>query len=108
MSGFHDLGKTMLRNMLLGRWAAEKLGLTGADADAYSEGLATGTRDPLRSDVFSKIRKDFDAAGVTQSDQQILQIMSELMIKAGRQMPVAQGGSGDGAAVMLARNITSR
>src|SRR3954451_7930416 len=28
----HDVGKSILRNMLLGRWAAEKLGIRGPDA----------------------------------------------------------------------------
>ena len=108
MTSFDDVERTILRNKLLGRWAAEKLGITGRDADAYSDALARGTRDPERSDVFSKIRKDFDAAGVAQSDEQILCVMTELMLKAGNQMPVTRGGSLDGAAVMLARNLISR
>ena len=62
-----DWKKTVRRNKLLGMWAAEKLGITGRDAEAYSAALAVGTLDPERSDVLSKIRKDFDAAGVVQS-----------------------------------------
>jgi hypothetical protein len=108
MTSSDDAGKMILRNMLLGRWAAEKLGITGRDADAYSDALARGALDPERSDVFSKIRKDFDAAGVAQSDEQILRVMAELMIKAGNQMPVKRGGSLDAAAVMLKRNLMSR
>ena len=103
-----DAARTMLRNKLLGRWAAEKLGLTGQDAETYSDALARGTRDPERSDVFSKIRKDFDAAGVAQSDEQILCVMTELMLKAGNQMPGTRGASLDAAGVMLARNLMSR
>jgi hypothetical protein len=108
MTSVDDVGKTILRNMLLGRWAAEKLGITGRDADAYSDALARGTVDPERSDVFSKIRKDFDAAGVAQSDEQILHVMTELMLKAGNLMPTTRGGSPDAAAVMLARNLMSK
>ena len=48
-----------------------------------------GTLDPERSDVFSKIRKDFDAAGVVQSDEQILRVINELTLQAGSQMPVS-------------------
>ena len=59
---------TILRNKLLGRWAAEQLGLAGPEADAYSDALAAATLDPELCDVFSKVRKDFDAAGVAQSD----------------------------------------
>ena len=105
MASSDDVQKTILRNKLLGRWAAEKLGITGRDADAYSDALARGTVDPKRSDVFSKIRKDFDAAGVAQSDEQILRVMTELMLQAGKLMPVERGGSGDAAAVMLARTL---
>jgi hypothetical protein len=108
MTSSDDVARTILRNKLLGRWAAEKLGITGRDADAYSDALAMGTRDPERSDVFSKIRKDFDAAGVAQSDEQILRVMTDLMLKAGNYMPVTRGGSLDAAAVMLARNLMSR
>jgi len=108
MTNSDDVQRTIIRNKLLGRWAAEKLGMTGRDADAYSDALAVGTLDPARSDVFSKIRKDFDAAGVVQSDQQILRVMTELMLKAGNLMPGTRGGSTDAAAVMLARNLMSR
>ena len=105
MSGSNDVGKTILRNKLLGRWAAEKLGMKGRDAVAYSDALARGTVDPKRSDVFRKIRRDFDAAGVAQSDEQILSAMTELMLKAGGLMPKTQSGSPDSAAVILARNL---
>ena len=108
MTNSDDVQRTIIRNKLLGRWAAEKLGMTGRDADAYSDALAGGTLDPARSDVFSKIRKDFDAAGVAQSDEQILRVMTELMLKAGNLMPATRGGSPDAAAVMLARNLMSR
>jgi len=85
-----DWKKTVHRNKLLGMWAAEKLGITGQDAEDYSDTLAVGTLDPERSDVLSKIRKDFDAAGVVQSDEQILRVMNELMLQAGNLMPRAE------------------
>ena len=72
MTSSDDMRRTIRRNKLLGRWAAEKLGITGRDADVYSDALAVATLDPESSNVFSKIRKDFDAAGVVQSDEQIL------------------------------------
>jgi hypothetical protein len=103
-----DMRKTIRRNKLLGMWAAEKLGITGREAEAYSDALAVGTLDPELSDVLSKIRKDFNAAGVVQSDDQILHVMNELMLEAGNQMPVTAGGAPDAAAVMLARNLNSR
>src|SRR5215470_1303251 len=92
MSSPDDWKKTIRRNKLLGMWAAEKLGITGRDAEAYSDALAVGTLDPERSDVFSKIRKDFDVAGVAQTDEQILHVMNELTLRAGNQTPVTSRG----------------
>jgi hypothetical protein len=77
MTSLNDLKTTIRRNKLLGMWAAEKLGLVGRDAEAYADALAVGSVDPERSDVFSKIRKDFDAASVVQSDDQILAWISQ-------------------------------
>jgi len=108
MISLDDVKRTIRRNKLLGMWAAEKLALSGADAEAYSNSLAVGTVDPERSDVFSKIRKDFDAAGVVQSDEQILRVMNDLLLQATDQTQAAGGGGPDAAAVMIARNLTSR
>jgi hypothetical protein len=105
MSSSDDWKKTVRRNKLLGMWAAEKLGMTGQYAEAYSDALAVDTLDPERSDMLSKIRKDFDAAGVVQSDEQILRVMSELTLQAGSQIVVTQGGAADALTVMLARKL---
>ena len=40
-----DPMRMVRRNKLLGMWAAEKLGLVGESADAYSTDLAMGTLD---------------------------------------------------------------
>jgi hypothetical protein len=79
--------------------------LTSQDADAYSDALAVGTLDPERTDVLSKIRKDFDAAGVAQSDEQILRVLNELTLQVGNQMPTAKGGAADALTVLLARKL---
>ena len=102
-----DWKKTVRRNKLLGLWAAEKLGMRGREAEAYSDALAVGTLDPERSDVLSKIRKDFDAAGVVQSDEEILSVMNDLMLQAMKQTGARRGSAGDAAAVLLARKLTS-
>ena len=74
---------TARRNKLLGLWAAEKLGKTGADADAYAkEVVRADFEEAGDNDVFRKVRADFDAAGVTQSDQQIRVIMNDLLATA--------------------------
>jgi hypothetical protein len=79
---------TARRDRLLGLWAAEKLGLTGPAADTYAKELVVAAIE--NHDVFGKLRKDFDAKGVAQSDEQIRRVMLELMgravseIKSGR------------------------
>jgi hypothetical protein len=71
------------RNKLLGHWAAEKLGLAGDDAAAYAkEVVMSDFEEAGDHDVFKKIRQDFDAKGVAQSDHQIRRTMDELMEKA--------------------------
>jgi hypothetical protein len=74
---------TARRNKLLGLWAAEKLGLTGAEADSYALAVVmTDLEEAGDHDVARKIRKDFDAKGVAQSDHQIARTMNELMARA--------------------------
>ena len=71
------------RNRLLGLWAAEKLGKSGADAEAYAkEVVVADIEEAGDHDVFRKVRKDFDAAGVDQSDHQIRRTMDELLAQA--------------------------
>jgi len=74
---------TARRNKLLGLWAAEKLGLTGAEAENYAKSLVVSDIENVgKHDVLRKIRQDFDAKGVVQSDHQISRTMTELMEKA--------------------------
>jgi len=74
---------TARRNKMLGLWAAEKLGLTGAEADSYALSIVmVEFEDTGDHDVMRKIRKDFDTKGVAQSDHQISRTMNELMAKA--------------------------
>src|ERR1700748_3596922 len=62
---------TARRNKLLGHWAAEKLGLEGAEADSYALSLVMSDVEVGTHDVATKIRKDFEAKGIAQSDHQI-------------------------------------
>ncbi len=78
---------TARRNKLLGLWAAEKMGLTGAEADAYAkEVVAADFEEAGDEDVFRKIRADFDARKVAQSDHQIRRTMEELLLTAMEQV----------------------
>lgn len=71
------------RNKLLGLWAAEKLGRTGDDAEAYAkEVIVADFQEAGDDDVFRKVRADFDAAGVDQSDHQLRRTMDELLDQA--------------------------
>ncbi len=68
------------RNKLLGLWAAELLGKSGADATAYAaEVVAADFQRTGHEDVFDKVRADFDANGVVQSDEQIREKMLALL-----------------------------
>jgi hypothetical protein len=74
---------TARRNKLLGLWAAEKLGKSGDDAQIYArEVIRADMQEAGDEDVFRKIRADFDAAGVQQSDHQIRRTMEELIAAA--------------------------
>jgi len=79
------------RNRMLGQWAAAELGKTGAEADAYALSIVQADLEEAGDDdVFRKIRADFDAAGVEQSDHQIRRQMDELLINAAEQ--IEKGG----------------
>ena len=74
---------TARRNKLLGLWAADKLGLTGDEAQAYArENVKADLAEPGEEDVFRKVRSDFDAKGIAESDHQIRRVMGELMAAA--------------------------
>ena len=74
---------TARRNKLLGLWAAEKLGLAGAEAETYAKSVVSADfAEPGDEDVFRKIRSDFDARKIDQSDHQIRRTMDELMAQA--------------------------
>lgn len=71
------------RNKLLGLWAAELLGKTGAEASEYAKlVVAADLEHAGHEDVFRKVRADFDAAGVAQSDHQIRRTMDEMLLRA--------------------------
>ncbi|WP_020177628.1 DUF1476 domain-containing protein [Methylopila sp. M107] len=75
------------RNRLLGLWAAEKLGKSGEDADRYAKSVVMADfEEEGDQDVFRKIRRDFDAGGVEQSDHQIRRHMDELLAAAAQQL----------------------
>ncbi len=75
------------RNKLLGLWAAEKMGISGPEADAYAKSVVVADFEEAGDeDVFRKVRGDFDAKSVKQTDHQIRQSMNELMVTAVEQI----------------------
>jgi hypothetical protein len=82
------------RNKLLGLWAAAKLGKSGEDAEAYArEVVRSDVEEAGDHDVFRKVRRDFDAAGVQQSDHQIRRTMDELLVEAATQIETGRSSS---------------
>ena len=71
------------RNKLLGLWAAEKLGKSAVDAQAYADALvAAEVAADADERVVAQVKKDFEAAGVDQSEHQIRRTMEEMLAKA--------------------------
>ena len=75
------------RNRLLGAWAAELMGMTGEEVENYKKEVVKADFEEVgEEDVFRKIRGDFDARGIEQSDHQIRRHMAEFMEKAREQV----------------------
>ena len=75
------------RNKLIGLWAAELLGLSGEDAEAYAkEVVIADMEEKGDEDVFRKIRADLDAKNVEMSDHRIRRQMEELLAVAREQV----------------------
>ena len=82
---------TARRNKLLGLWAAEKLGKSGADADAYAKSVVLADFEEAGDDdVVRKVKKDLEAGGVQASESEIRTRLLDLTeraideVKAGR------------------------
>lgn len=72
------------RNKLLGLWAAEIMGKTGADADAYAkEVVKADFEEPGHEDVVRKVAGDL---GEKASAAEIRSKMAELLLVAKQQL----------------------
>lgn len=75
------------RNKLVGLWAAEKLGLTGAAAETYAKDVITADLEHAGdSDVIAKLKKDFAAKKIEQSDRELAAVLDDMMQKAKQQV----------------------
>jgi hypothetical protein len=71
------------RDRLLGLWAAEQLGKTGAAAEQYAAALAAAeVRMDSAGLILKTLRTDFDLAKVPISEREILKKMDELLASA--------------------------
>ena len=71
------------RNKLLGLWAAERLGKSGPEADAYAKTVVVADFEEAGDDdVLRKVKNDFTLANVTVAETEIRRVMTELLVKA--------------------------
>jgi hypothetical protein len=74
---------TARRNKLLGAWAAEKLGHSGAAADAYAKDVVMADFEEAGDeDVVRKLVADFAAKNVAVTETEIRTALHELMATA--------------------------
>ncbi|WP_075215682.1 DUF1476 domain-containing protein [Mongoliimonas terrestris] len=71
------------RNKLLGLWVAEKIGLSGTEADDYAKSVVRADLEEAgEEDVYRKVSGDMTAKGVSVSEHQIRRTMEELLATA--------------------------
>ena len=72
---------------LFGLWAAEKLGLEGADAQTYAgQVVAANLEEPGFEDVIRKVRADFDAKSLDISDHLMRSELDKALAEARKQL----------------------
>ena len=75
------------RNRLLGQWAAKKMGLTEAEADAYAKDVIhSDFEEAGEHDVIRKVLGDLTAAGVESNEDQVRDALRNKEIDARRQI----------------------
>jgi hypothetical protein len=75
------------RNKLLGRWAAEQMGVSGPAAEDYAKSVVLADFDkPGDDDVLDKLMGDFKAKGVAVSELQVRKQMADLLDLARKQL----------------------
>jgi hypothetical protein len=77
---------TARRNKLVGHWAAEKMGLTAEETDAYGKSVVQADFEEAGDeDVVRKLLGDLLAAGVDIDDAAVRAAMDAKLIEARRQ-----------------------
>lgn len=74
------------RNKLLGQWAAEKMGLTAEETDAYAKSVVQADFEEAGDDdVIRKLLGDLTAAGIDTNDGEIRTALDSMAVEARRQ-----------------------
>jgi hypothetical protein len=82
---------TARRNKLVGQWAAEKMGLTAAEAAPYATSVVQADFEEAGDDdVVRKIVGDLTAAGIETDAAAITAILAEKLVEARRQLMESQ------------------
>lgn len=75
------------RNKLLGLWAAERMGIAGADAEAYAKQVVLADFDePGDDDVVRKVLGDLTEKGIEADAREIRRHMERLLEEAKTQV----------------------
>ncbi len=78
---------TARRNRLLGQWAATRMALTPAEADAYATAVVQADFEQAGDeDVIRKIAGDTAAAGLDVDDAEIRVALADAEVEARRQL----------------------
>jgi len=71
------------RNKMLAEWAAAKLGMPTAEVGDYIKAVRKADLEQKGDeDVFRKVRKDFDAKGVSVPDAELRKAIQDFLAKA--------------------------
>jgi hypothetical protein len=80
------------RNRLLGQWAANLMGLSQAEADAYaSDVIRADFEEAGDEDVIRKVLGDLISAGVDCDEGRIREALAHKTVEARRQLMESQG-----------------
>lgn len=75
------------RNRLLGQWAAERMGLSAVEAEAYAKSVVQADFEEAGDeDVIRKLLGDLIAAGVDASEGEVRAALDAKLIEARRAM----------------------
>ena len=78
---------TARRNRLVGRWAAERMGLTPEETDAYCKSVVQADFEEAGDeDVVRKLVGDLTAAGAAIDEAAVRRALDESMVEARRQL----------------------